>query len=98
MFSQDFKEFVALLQKHKAEYLIVGGYAVRSTGLPFSGSPGFKPRHGGPGLCSGLNRAAVAYFIFTELYSILKTIPKRPYPLCYIPQLLFTKLRIEGQR
>jgi hypothetical protein len=25
MFSQDFKEFVELLIKHKAEYLIVGG-------------------------------------------------------------------------
>ena len=28
MFSQDFKEFVELLIKNKAEYLIVGGYAV----------------------------------------------------------------------
>ncbi len=28
MFSQDFKEFVQLLIKHKAEYMIVGGYAV----------------------------------------------------------------------
>jgi predicted nucleotidyltransferase len=34
MFSQDFKEFVALLQKHKAEYLIVGGYAVGVHGHP----------------------------------------------------------------
>lgn len=28
MFSQDFKEFIELLIKNKAEYLIVGGYAV----------------------------------------------------------------------
>lgn len=28
MFSKDFKEFVELLIKNKAEYLIVGGYAV----------------------------------------------------------------------
>lgn len=34
MFSQDFKEFVALLIKHKAEYLIVGGYAVGVHGHP----------------------------------------------------------------
>ena len=27
-FPRDFKEFVELLQKHKAEYLVVGGYAV----------------------------------------------------------------------
>jgi len=34
MFSQDFKEFVALLQKHQVEYLIVGGYAVGIHGHP----------------------------------------------------------------
>lgn len=34
MFSQDFKEFVELLIKHKAEYLIVGGYAVGIHGHP----------------------------------------------------------------
>ena len=34
MFSQDFKEFVELLIKHKVEYLIVGGYAVGIHGHP----------------------------------------------------------------
>jgi predicted nucleotidyltransferase len=34
MFSQDFKEFVALLIKNKVEYLIVGGYAVGIHGHP----------------------------------------------------------------
>lgn len=34
MFSQDFKEFVALLIENKAEYLIVGGYAVSVHGHP----------------------------------------------------------------
>ena len=34
MFSQDFKEFIELLIKHKAEYLIVGGYAVDVHGHP----------------------------------------------------------------
>lgn len=34
MFSQDFKEFIELLIKHKAEYLIVGGYAVGVHGHP----------------------------------------------------------------
>lgn len=34
MLSQDFKEFVELLIKHKAEYLIVGGYAVGVHGHP----------------------------------------------------------------
>lgn len=34
MFSQDFKEFVELLIKHNAEYLIVGGYAVGVHGHP----------------------------------------------------------------
>jgi Nucleotidyl transferase of unknown function (DUF2204) len=34
MFSQDFKEFVELLIKHKVEYLIVGGYAVGVHGHP----------------------------------------------------------------
>ncbi|MDZ4810687.1 MAG: hypothetical protein SGI96_20820 [Bacteroidota bacterium] len=28
MFSPDFREFVALLNKHVAKYMIVGGYAV----------------------------------------------------------------------
>ncbi|HOZ86180.1 MAG TPA: hypothetical protein PL029_00415 [Bacteroidia bacterium] len=34
MLSQDFKEFVELLIKNKAEYLIVGGYAVGVNGHP----------------------------------------------------------------
>jgi len=34
MFSQDFKEFVELLIKHKTQYLIVGGYAVGIHGHP----------------------------------------------------------------
>jgi hypothetical protein len=34
MFSQDFKEFLELLLKNKAEYLIVGGYAVGIHGHP----------------------------------------------------------------
>ena len=34
MFSKDFREFVELLIKHKAEYLIVGGYAVGIHGYP----------------------------------------------------------------
>ena len=34
MFSQDFKEFVALLIKNQVEYLIVGGYAVGIHGHP----------------------------------------------------------------
>ncbi len=34
MFSQDFREFVELLIKNKAEYLIVGGYAVGIHGHP----------------------------------------------------------------
>jgi predicted nucleotidyltransferase len=34
MFSQDFKDFVELLQKNDAEYLIVGGYAVGVHGHP----------------------------------------------------------------
>lgn len=34
MFSQDFKEFVELLIKNSAEYLIVGGYAVGIHGHP----------------------------------------------------------------
>jgi len=34
MFSKDFTEFVTLLIKHKAEYLIVGGYAVGVHGHP----------------------------------------------------------------
>lgn len=34
MFSQDFKEFLELLIKNKAEYLIVGGYAVGIHGHP----------------------------------------------------------------
>lgn len=32
--SQDFKEFVQLLNAHKVEYLIVGGYAVAFHGFP----------------------------------------------------------------
>ncbi|HET6990408.1 MAG TPA: DUF6036 family nucleotidyltransferase [Bacteroidia bacterium] len=32
--SQDFKEFVQLLNVHKVEYLIVGGYAVAFHGFP----------------------------------------------------------------
>src|ERR1035437_685998 len=34
MFSQDFREFVELLNKNKAQYLIVGGYAVGFHGYP----------------------------------------------------------------
>lgn len=34
MLSKDFKEFVALLKKHDAEYMIVGGYAVGVHGYP----------------------------------------------------------------
>ncbi len=34
MFSRDFKEFMELLIKNKAEYLIVGGYAVGIHGHP----------------------------------------------------------------
>lgn len=34
MFSQDFKEFIELLIKNEAEYLIVGGYAVGIHGHP----------------------------------------------------------------
>jgi hypothetical protein len=34
MFSQDFREFVELLIKNEAEYLIVGGYAVAIHGYP----------------------------------------------------------------
>jgi predicted nucleotidyltransferase len=34
MFTQDFREFVELLIKHNAEYLIVGGYAVGIHGHP----------------------------------------------------------------
>ncbi len=34
MLNQDFKEFVELLNKHKAEYLIVGGYALGIHGYP----------------------------------------------------------------
>jgi predicted nucleotidyltransferase len=34
MFSQDFKEFVQLLIENRAEYLIVGGYAVGIHGHP----------------------------------------------------------------
>ena len=31
---QDFKEFIGLLNKHKVEYLVVGGYAVSLYGFP----------------------------------------------------------------
>ncbi|MDS4020801.1 MAG: hypothetical protein RKR03_09910 [Candidatus Competibacter sp.] len=34
MLSQDFKEFVELLNGHKVEYLVVGGYAVGIHGYP----------------------------------------------------------------
>ncbi|MEI9912811.1 MAG: hypothetical protein WDO71_26085 [Bacteroidota bacterium] len=34
MFSPDFREFVALLNKYKVQYLIVGGYAVGIHGHP----------------------------------------------------------------
>lgn len=34
MFSQDFREFIELLIKNEAEYLIVGGYAVGFHGHP----------------------------------------------------------------
>lgn len=32
--NQDFREFIALLEKHAIEYLIVGGYAVAYHGFP----------------------------------------------------------------
>ena len=32
--SQDFKEFIQLLNVHKVEYLVVGGYAVAIHGFP----------------------------------------------------------------
>jgi len=34
MLSNDFKEFVALLNKHDVQYLVVGGYAVAIHGYP----------------------------------------------------------------
>ncbi len=34
MLSKDFKEFVALLKEHDAQYMIVGGYAVGVHGYP----------------------------------------------------------------
>jgi hypothetical protein len=34
MLSRDFKEFVALLNAHSAEYLVVGGYAMAVYGRP----------------------------------------------------------------
>lgn len=34
MLSKDFREFVALLKRHEAEYMIVGGYAVGVHGYP----------------------------------------------------------------
>jgi hypothetical protein len=34
MLSKDFKEFVELLKRHEAEYMIVGGYAVGVHGYP----------------------------------------------------------------
>ena len=34
MFSQDFKEFLELLNKHEVQYMIVGGYAVGIHGHP----------------------------------------------------------------
>ena len=34
MWSQDFKEFVELLNRHEVEYLIVGGYALGIHGYP----------------------------------------------------------------
>ena len=34
MWSQDFKEFVVLLNAHRVEYLVIGGYAVAVHGAP----------------------------------------------------------------
>lgn len=34
--SQDFKEFITLLNAHKVEYLVVGGYAVAIHGFPIT--------------------------------------------------------------
>ena len=34
MLSQDFKEFIELLNAHNVEYLIVGGYALAFHGHP----------------------------------------------------------------
>jgi hypothetical protein len=40
--SQDFKEFIELLNKYKVEYLVVGGYAVAMYGYPrFTGDIDF---------------------------------------------------------
>jgi hypothetical protein len=36
MLSKDFKEFVALLNAHGVEYLVVGGYAMALHGRPRS--------------------------------------------------------------
>jgi hypothetical protein len=42
---QDFREFIELLNKHKAEYLVVGGYAVAMHGYPrFTGDIDFWVR------------------------------------------------------
>lgn len=34
MWSQDFKDFIALLNAHRVEYLVIGGYAVGLHGAP----------------------------------------------------------------
>jgi len=34
MFHRDFKEFIELLNNHKVEYLLVGGYALGIHGYP----------------------------------------------------------------
>lgn len=34
MFHRDFKEFIELLNSHKVEYLLVGGYALGIHGYP----------------------------------------------------------------
>lgn len=34
MWSQDFKEFVGLLNRHEVEYLVIGGYALGIHGYP----------------------------------------------------------------
>lgn len=43
MLSKDYKEFIELLNKNRAKYLVVGGYAVAIHGYPRFGDPIAKP-------------------------------------------------------
>jgi hypothetical protein len=38
----DFKDLIALLNKHKAKYLVVGGYAVSRHALVAADPPGYR--------------------------------------------------------